>query len=214
MRLGRVVTTILGFALLGACSAPGPRSRYVAEHFRTTRTNFVYVRDRVSGHWMNRHCELRVPVARPLPDPLMTEEHGSALSVQFHDPESVKTAGLRSVDFLVRDGSRVWVIDDVLEAADVEGETSYSVQVFANGATSCLGCTCVVCDDDPPPPNQLPQPLLDWLVCEEEAVSVPAVLVPQIDEVAAGRSFACVAPLVLGRAAASGSPFSVSPASW
>ena len=52
------------------------------------------------------------------------------------------------------------------------------------------------------------------LVCADEAVSVPALLVPQNDEVAAGRSFACVAPLVLGRATASGSPFSVSPASW
>ena len=32
-------------AIVTACSASGPSSRYVAEHFRTTRTNFVYVRD-------------------------------------------------------------------------------------------------------------------------------------------------------------------------
>jgi hypothetical protein len=113
--------------MLAACT--GASGRYAAQHFRTTRSNFVYVRDRVTGNWMNRHCELRAPVARPLPDPLMTEEHGSALSVQLHDPESVKSAGLRSVDFAVRDGFRMWVIDDVLEEADVDGETSYSVQV-------------------------------------------------------------------------------------
>ena len=64
-----------------ACSGPGSSERYRAEHFRTTRSNFVYVRDRVTGQWANRHCELRTPVARPLPDPLMTDEHGSLLSV-------------------------------------------------------------------------------------------------------------------------------------
>jgi len=129
MRLGRVVTTILGFALLGACSAPGRRSRYVAEHFRTTRTNFVYVRDRVSGHWMNRHCELRVPIVRALPVPLQTDENGSLLSVQLLGPETAQTGGLRSVEFQVREGFRVWTIDDVLGPDDVQGRTSYGVQV-------------------------------------------------------------------------------------
>jgi hypothetical protein len=123
----RTVLAAVCVAMVTACT--GASGRYAAQHFRTTRSNFVYVRDRVTGQWMNRHCELRAPVARPLPDPLMTEEHGSLLSVEFHDPESVKSAGLRSVDFDVRDGFRVWVIDDVLEEADVDGETSYGVQV-------------------------------------------------------------------------------------
>jgi hypothetical protein len=127
--IGRVTLVSGCLALLVACSARQPSGRYVAEHFRTTRTNFVYVRDRVTGQWMNRHCELRVPVVRPLPDPLMTDEHGSLLSVQLFDPESVRSAGLRSVDFDVREGFRVWVIDDVLEEADVDGHTSYGVQV-------------------------------------------------------------------------------------
>lgn len=115
--------------LLAACSPGGPKGRYGAEHFRTTRSNFVYVRDRVTGDWVNRRCELRAPVARPLPDPLMTDEDGSLLSVQLFDPESVRSAGLRSVDFAVRDGFRVWVVEDVLGADDVEGRTSYGVQV-------------------------------------------------------------------------------------
>jgi hypothetical protein len=116
-------------ALVVGCSAPGPSSRYTAEHFRTTRTNFVYVRDRVTGSWMNRHCELRAPVARKLPDPLMTDEHGDLLSVQLFEPGSARTGGLQSVTFDVRDGHRVWVIDDVLGPDDVEGHTSYGVQV-------------------------------------------------------------------------------------
>ena len=125
----RAETTLAAVCLATLLACSGPSGRYVAQHFRTTRSNFVYVRDRVTGNWMNRHCELRVPVARALPDPLMTEEHGTALSVQLHDPESVRTGGLRSVDFVVRDGFRVWVIDDVLAEADVEGQTSYGVQV-------------------------------------------------------------------------------------
>jgi hypothetical protein len=116
-------------ATVVACSGPGSSGRYRAEHFRTTRSNFVYVRDRVTGQWVNRHCELRTPVARPLPDPLNTDEHGDLLSVQLFEPGSAQSAGLRSVDFEVRDGFRVWTIDDVLHAEDVEGRTSYGVQV-------------------------------------------------------------------------------------
>jgi hypothetical protein len=129
----RAATALAGgawLALLGGCSTPAPSSRYVAEHFRTTRSNFVYVRDRVTGSWMNRHCELRVPLARPFPDPLMTDEHGTALSVQYYEPESVRTGGLRSVAFDVRDDFRVWVIDNVLEPADVQGRSRYGVQVM------------------------------------------------------------------------------------
>jgi len=128
-RLGRCVRTAAALTMAVACSHGGSSSRYAAEHFRTTRTNFVFVRDRVTGSWVNRHCELRVPVARELPEPLMTDEHGTLLSVQLFDPESVRSAGLRSVEFTIDDGFRVWIIDDVLHEADVEGHTSYGVQV-------------------------------------------------------------------------------------
>jgi hypothetical protein len=116
-------------AAVGCAGAAAPSSRYVAEHFHTTRTNFEYVRDRVTGQWMNRHCELRVSVARPLPEPLLTDAHGTALSIQLHEPGSVRSGGLQSVNFSVRDGFRVWVIDDVLRPADVQGRTKYGVSV-------------------------------------------------------------------------------------
>jgi hypothetical protein len=128
-RAGPALVGAACLATMVACSGRGPSGRYEAQHFRTTRSNFVYVRDRVTGQWMNRHCELRTPVARPLPDPLMTDEHGTLLSVQLFEPESVRTGGLRSVAFDVRDGFRVWTIDDVLGPDDVEGRTSYGVQV-------------------------------------------------------------------------------------
>jgi hypothetical protein len=110
-----------------ACSAQ--RGRYAAEHFRTTRTNFVYVRDRVTKNWVNRRCELRVPVARALPDPLETPESGTLLSVQLLQPGTAQSGGLNSAKFETRDGFRVWVIEDVLDEPDVDGRSSYQVQV-------------------------------------------------------------------------------------
>ena len=66
-------------------------------------------------------------------------------------------------------------------------------------------------DRPPPPPNML-QPLPDGLVCDADAVSVLEVVVPapHVDDVCAGRSLACTGALAFG----SGSPLSVSPASW
>lgn len=110
-----------------ACSTQ--RGRYAAEHFRTTRTNFMFVRDRVTKNWVNRRCELRVPVARELPTPLRTEESGDLLSVQMLKPGTAESGGLKSIGFETRDGARVWAIEDVLDEHDVDGRTSYSVQV-------------------------------------------------------------------------------------
>ena len=114
-------------AMAGTCSAQ--RGRYAAEHFQTTRTNFIYVRDRLTKNWVNRQCELRVPVARELPDPLETSESGTLLSVQLMQPGTAQSGGLRSAKFAIRDGFRVWNIEDVLHESDVEGHTSYQVQV-------------------------------------------------------------------------------------
>src|SRR5262249_57013675 len=108
---------------------PGCSARSRAARSGSTRTTFGSARERGTGQGVNRHCELRTPVARPLPDPLNTDEHGDLLSVQLFEPESAQSGGLRSVDFEVRDGFRVWTIDDVLHAEDVEGRTSYGVQV-------------------------------------------------------------------------------------
>jgi hypothetical protein len=121
--------TALGAAIVFAACATAPPSRYVAEHFRTTRTNFVFVRDTVTGNWVNRRCELRVAVARVIPDTLRTEESGDLMSVQYYQPGSVGTAGLRSIAFETREGYRVWSLEDVLNEDDVAARTSYSVQI-------------------------------------------------------------------------------------
>ena len=131
LNVRRIGLALAGLAILAGCENAGfgSSSRYAAEHFRTTRTNFVYVRDKVTGQWVNRRCELRAPVARPLPEPLTTSEDGDRLSVQLFDHESVRSAGIRSVHPETRDGFRVWVIENVLRADDVAGRTRYGVSV-------------------------------------------------------------------------------------
>ena len=116
-------------ALFVPASCSAQHGRYAAEHYMTTRTNFVYVRDTVTKKWVNRRCELRVPVARHLPEPLQTNDSGTLLSVQLLQPGTAESGGLQSVDFQTRDGFRVWTIEDVLHEADVKGHSAYSVQV-------------------------------------------------------------------------------------
>jgi hypothetical protein len=118
---------VVAMTVSPACS--GQRGRYSAEHFRTTRTNFVYVRDAVTKNWVNRRCDLRAPVARELPDPLSTPESGDLMSLQLMQPGTAKSGGLNSVQFETRDGYRVWSIEDVLREPDVEGRSAYSVQI-------------------------------------------------------------------------------------
>jgi hypothetical protein len=128
--LRKACAGVVAFALTTvpiACSAQ--RGRYSAEHFRTTRTNFVYVRDRVTKNWVNRRCELRVPAKRELPDPLSSAETGDLLSVQLLQPGTARTGGLTSAKFDTKDGYRLWAIEDVLHESDVDGHTSYSVQL-------------------------------------------------------------------------------------
>jgi hypothetical protein len=121
------VLWIASMTVPAACSAQ--RGRYAAEHFRTTRTNFVFVRDRVTKNWVNRRCELRVPIARELPDPLSTPDSGDLMSVQLLQPGTAQTGGLDSVKFETREGYRLWKIEDVLHEADVDGRSSYLVQI-------------------------------------------------------------------------------------
>lgn len=129
-RLGERRAAALWLVLVtipGACSAQS--GRYAAERFQTTRHTYVYVRDRVTKNWVNRRCELRVPVARELPDPLETSESGTLLSVELLQPETAESGGLMSTQFETRDGFRVWKIEDVLHEPDVKGRSSYLVQV-------------------------------------------------------------------------------------
>lgn len=92
-------------------------------------SGFAYVRDRQTGRWVSRACELRVAAARDLPQPLSDDEHGDKLSVQLFRPVSVESAGLQSIEPEVRDGHRVWRLSEILDESDLAGEVAYGIQV-------------------------------------------------------------------------------------
>jgi len=94
-----------------------------------SRHAFEYVQDTETGRWVIRECELRVSQARPLPEPLQDEAHGSKLAVSIFRPESVESGLLLSIDFELRDGHRVWRGAEVLGEDDLAGEVAFGVQV-------------------------------------------------------------------------------------
>jgi hypothetical protein len=112
------------------CSkAPATTTRYSLERDPGASIRTEYVRDRVTGNWAYREFELRVPVARPLPDPLRHPSSGDQLSLQVFDPLGTKSGGLRSIEPVVADGFRVWSGADMIGRPDVEGRTAYGVRI-------------------------------------------------------------------------------------
>jgi hypothetical protein len=123
----RFALTPLALLLLAACSEPSARYRMARDP--GSRHAFEYVRDRETGRWVIRACELRVSRARPLPEPLSDDAHGDKLGVSIFRPGSVESGLLLSLDFEERDGYRVWRGADVPDEDDLAGEVAFGVQV-------------------------------------------------------------------------------------
>jgi hypothetical protein len=119
----------IAIVALGACSADASRGRYHMATFLTTRSHFQYVQDSLTGQWVNRACELRVAEARPLPEPLQDEVHGSLLNVEIFKPETVESGLLLSIEFKSEGGYRIWSGAAVLDEDDLAGKVAYGVQV-------------------------------------------------------------------------------------
>jgi hypothetical protein len=129
MRTRRAAAT-LALLLAAACSQPlGERGRYRMATDPGSRHGLRYVKDRETGLWVIRQCELRVAAARELPEPLQDDAHGSRLHVSVFKPETVSSGLLLSVDFELRDGYRVWPGADVLDEDDLAGRVAYGIQV-------------------------------------------------------------------------------------
>lgn len=94
-----------------------------------SRYNFRYVRDRQSGLWVHLHCELRVPQARELPEPLSTRESGDRISFTRYRPGSMGSAGIAPKEFKLRDGHRVWLWRELAGEADFAGKASLGAQI-------------------------------------------------------------------------------------
>lgn len=122
---------MLALAVLAGCATGGPPSagRYALEREPGSRLATRFVRDRETGRWVQRACELRVATARALPDPLVHPDLGNRLGVDFLRPESIEGAGFSPAAFTVADGYRVWAFREVLRADDVAGRVALGVQV-------------------------------------------------------------------------------------
>src|SRR5262249_11554199 len=119
----------LSVIALAGCTLDASRGRYHMATFLTTRSHFQYVQDSQTGKWVNRACELRVAEARPLPEPLQDDAHGSRLTVEIFKPETVESSFLLSIDFKTDAGYRVWPAAVVLDADDLNGRSAYGVQL-------------------------------------------------------------------------------------
>ena len=104
-------------------------SRYVVAVDPASRYHFKYVRDQKTGRWIHREFEIRVDLARELPDLAGPSETGSRLSVQLFKPGSAQTGGIFSVVPALEDGFRVWRGADVPDKADLDGKVAYGVSV-------------------------------------------------------------------------------------
>ena len=130
MGMRRRLAAALALLLASACSPPlAQRGRYRLASDPGARRATRYVQDAESGKWVIRDCELRVPEARRLPEPLQDEAHGSKLDVSIFRPGSVASGLLLSIDFELRDGYRVWRGAQVLGEDDLAGRVAYGVQL-------------------------------------------------------------------------------------
>ena len=125
----RWCVAVLALLLAAGCSQALERGRYRMATDPASRHGLRYVKDRETGQWVNRECELRVSAERELPEPLQDEAHGSKLHVSVFKPETVSSGLLLSIDFELRDGYRVWRGADVLDEDDLAGRLAYGIQV-------------------------------------------------------------------------------------
>ena len=121
-----MVALVVGLAgCLGGASA----GRYGMATDPASRYAFRHVRDRESGLWVHRECEVRVSAHRTLPDPISDAEHGDLLHSQRFEPETVESGGLVPTDVELHDGWRVWRFRHLPSEADLRGRSALGVQV-------------------------------------------------------------------------------------
>src|SRR5262249_39254124 len=124
VRLSFAALTIVLLAV--HCESAG---RYAVARDPASRYGFQYVRDQKTGRWVQREFEIRVDLARDLPDLRADSDVGNRFSVQLFKPGTAQTGGLRSAVPLVEDGFRVWRGADVMDKHDLDGKVAYGVSV-------------------------------------------------------------------------------------
>lgn len=115
------------------------RSRYQLARDPASSHGARYVRDRASGDWVHLHCELRVPLARTLPDPISTDTHGDLMTVTRFTAATMGSADLSPRQSRRQDGYRIWRLRRVAGAEELGGRSSLGVQLAFDDARDAQG---------------------------------------------------------------------------
>jgi hypothetical protein len=105
-------------AIVAACGGGGTaeaRERYIEVD------GGRWLMDRASKQYALVHCEIRVPLARALPDPISSSETGDRMSAQYLTAVTMETAGFDKHDQRIADGWRTWLWRDTPDLAWARG---------------------------------------------------------------------------------------------
>jgi hypothetical protein len=120
---------LFGLCLLIASDAFGATRRYLLKRDPGSRHSSQHVVERTSGLWVHLHCELRVALARRLPEPITTPETGDLMSTTYFSSISMGSGDFVPHQMRVRDGYRVWLARSLARPSDFDDSSSYGVQL-------------------------------------------------------------------------------------
>jgi hypothetical protein len=125
----RAIIRIGAALLMLFASLPAEAARYALRRDPASRHGFRHVLERDSGLWVHLHCELRVPLARELPDPISTPETGDLMSTTYFSAISMGSGDFVPGAWRERDGYRVWLARSLARESDFDDSSSYGVQL-------------------------------------------------------------------------------------
>lgn len=124
----RIVKPLLIFALVLAAALPADDAEARRSRYRPM-PGHPWLVDRESGRYPHAHCELRVSVERPLPEPLTSAATGDLLEKTVITAATLESAGIVLTDVVVADGWRTWLWRDLPDAARVQGSSRLAIAV-------------------------------------------------------------------------------------
>lgn len=99
----RVASPLLTFALVLAAVMPGGDAEARRSRYRPM-PGHSWLEDRETDRYPHAHCQLRVPPARPLPEPITSPATGDLLSKTYLTAATMESASIVLTDVVVADG--------------------------------------------------------------------------------------------------------------
>lgn len=88
-----------------------------------------WLEDRETGRYPHAHCELRVALARRLPEPLTSPDTGDLLEKTVITATTRESADIVLTDVVVADGWRTWLWRDLPDASRLGGKSRLAIAV-------------------------------------------------------------------------------------